>query len=99
MIMRRELVRNKPVRSVKAVSIHRTASSIAAPLAAALNMMFLAWALPVRGDTFAAGSYIIPTDTTYQDSGMLKAYGLVYQLTLKGVPVHWIINPNKAAGG
>ena len=38
-------------------------------------------------------------DTTYQDVGMLKAYGLVYQLTLKGIPVYWAISPTKVAGG
>ena len=48
---------------------------------------------------FAAGSLIIPMDTTYQDVGMLTAYGLVYQLTLKGIPVFWAIDPAKAAGG
>jgi len=52
-----------------------------------------------RADTFAAGSYIIPMDTTYQNSGMLKAYGLLYNLLQNGVPVKWILNPNKAFQG
>lgn len=52
-----------------------------------------------RADTFAAGSFIIPMDTTYQNSGMLKAYGLLYNLLRNGVPVQWTINPNKAFQG
>src|SRR5262245_21306182 len=52
-----------------------------------------------RADTFAAGSYIVPMDTTYQDAGMLKAYGLVYQLVRRGVPVRWVVNPAKAYQG
>ncbi len=47
-------------------------------------------------DTFAAGSMIIPMDTTYQDRGMLKAYGLVYELLHKRVPVKWVIKQGKA---
>src|SRR5260221_13808203 len=39
-----------------------------------------------RADTFAAGSLIVPMDTTYQDNGMLKAFGLVYDLLRKDVP-------------
>ncbi|MFZ5470318.1 MAG: Ig-like domain-containing protein, partial [Myxococcota bacterium] len=49
--------------------------------------------------SFAAGSLIIPMDTTYQDSGMLKAFGLVYQLIKQGVPVHWVIASGKSLGG
>ena len=48
---------------------------------------------------FAAGSLIVPMDTTYQDSGMLEAYGLVYELLRQGVPVHWVIAPQKLNGG
>jgi uncharacterized repeat protein (TIGR01451 family)/MYXO-CTERM domain-containing protein len=50
------------------------------------------------GDTFAAGTLIIPMDTTYQDSGMLKAYGLVYSLLRHDVPVRWVILPGKSLG-
>lgn len=50
-------------------------------------------------ETLAPGSYIIPMDTDYQDDGMLKAYGLVYQLLLADVPVRWCIQPGKAYGG
>ena len=49
-----------------------------------------------RADTFAQGSLIIPMDTTYQDAGMLKAFGLVYSLLRQGVPVQWVIRPGKA---
>ncbi|MBC7976271.1 MAG: tandem-95 repeat protein, partial [Myxococcales bacterium] len=49
--------------------------------------------------TFAAGSIIIPLDTTFQDSGALRIYGLVYRLLANNVPVHWAINPAKAQGG
>ncbi len=50
-------------------------------------------------DDFAAGSLIVPMDTTYQDMGMLEAYGLVYELLRQGVPVRWVIKPGKAMGG
>jgi hypothetical protein len=41
-----------------------------------------------------AGSLIIPMDTTSQNFGMWKAYGLVYKLLQNGIPVHWAIgNP------
>ena len=45
--------------------------------------------------TFAAGSLIIPMDLSYQDTGMLQAYGLLYQLLRQGVHVHWVIDPTK----
>jgi hypothetical protein len=35
-------------------------------------------------------------DTTYQDDGMLKAFGLVYTLLRNDVPVQWVIRPGKA---
>ena len=35
-------------------------------------------------ENFSAGSLIVPMDTTYQDSGMFKAYGLVYALLTAG---------------
>ncbi|MDC0674883.1 DUF11 domain-containing protein [Nannocystis radixulma] len=47
---------------------------------------------------FAAGSLVIPMDTDYQDLGMLRAYGLVYELLRQGVPVHWAIKAGKAYG-
>lgn len=52
-------------------------------------------------ESFAIGSYIIPMDTTYQnnaalDTGMISAYGLVYDLLDNGIPVKWAIQPGKA---
>lgn len=65
----------------------------AAALAAAVLTSSIASA-----ETFQSGSLIIPMDTTYQDLGMLKAYGLVYALLAKDVPVNWVIKKGKAAG-
>ena len=45
--------------------------------------------------TFPAGSIIIPMDVTYQDTGMLQAYGLVYQLLAQDVRVYWVIDNDK----
>lgn len=62
--------------------------------------------LVVRGtaalpETFDPGSLIIPMDGSAggQDLGMLRAYGLVYELLRNGVPVHWVINPTKLPNG
>jgi uncharacterized repeat protein (TIGR01451 family) len=46
-----------------------------------------------------ANSLIIPMDTTYQDLGMFKAYGLVYRLLSNGIPVMWAIRPGKPYDG
>src|SRR5437762_14163460 len=48
-----------------------------------------------RADTFDTGSLIVPMDTTYQDLGMLRAYGLVYELLRNDVPVAWMIRSGK----
>ncbi len=48
--------------------------------------------------TFASGSLVIPMDTTFQDNGTLKAFGLVYRLLQNNVPVHWIVKTGKAVG-
>jgi len=53
----------------------------------------------VRADHFASGSLVIPMDTTYQDSGTLKAFGLVHKLLRSNVSVHWAIKSGKALGG
>ncbi len=52
-------------------------------------------------ETFDPGSLIIPMDVSAggQDLGMLRAYGLVYELLRNGVPVHWVINPTKLPNG
>jgi len=49
--------------------------------------------LPAGAETkvYPADSLIVPMDTTYQDHGMLEAYGLVYDLLLAGIPVDWTI--------
>jgi len=49
-------------------------------------------------DDFAVGSLIVPMDTTFQDMGMLEAYGLVYELLRQNVPVRWVIKVGKASG-
>jgi len=48
--------------------------------------------------TFATGALVIPLDTTSQDTGALRAYGLVYQLLRNNVPVQWAILTGKTAG-
>lgn len=57
-------------------------------------------ALPraAAADEFAAGSLIVPMDVDYQDMGMLRAYGLVYDLLRQGVPVRWVIKAGKKIG-
>ena len=37
--------------------------------------------------SFPEGSLVIPMDLAYQDTGMLQAYGLLFQLLRQGVPV------------
>ncbi len=49
--------------------------------------------------TFDEGSLIIPMDIDFQDEGMFEAFGLLYQLLLADVAVHWIISPSKEAYG
>jgi uncharacterized repeat protein (TIGR01451 family) len=48
---------------------------------------------------FDAGSLIIPMDNRSQDRGMLRAYGLVYRLLSRDIPVHWAITPSKSQNG
>ncbi|APR82751.1 internalin, putative [Minicystis rosea] len=67
-------------------------------VALTLSLAVVGSSAPAFADTFASGSLIIPMDTTYQDSGMLKAYGLVYQLLKSGVPVRWVIKSGKSLG-
>ncbi|MCK6503439.1 hypothetical protein L6R53_08590, partial [Myxococcota bacterium] len=59
-------------------------------------------ALPARAGevtTFDAGSVVIPMDSTWQDEGILDAYGLVYGLLLEGIQVHWVIDGDKEWDG
>jgi MYXO-CTERM domain-containing protein len=53
---------------------------------------------PARADeqTFDTGSLIIPLDLAYQSKGIYQAYGLLYELLRQGVPVEWVIDPEKA---
>lgn len=60
----------------------------------ALSVLALS-AANAQADTFETGSLIIPMDTTYQDNGMLRAYGLVYELLRNDVPVDWTIRSGK----
>lgn len=48
-------------------------------------------------NSFATGSLIVPMDNTFQNDGMLKAYGLVYKLLSNGIPVHWAVRGDKTA--
>ncbi|MFZ5475914.1 MAG: hypothetical protein ACOZNI_03990, partial [Myxococcota bacterium] len=49
--------------------------------------------------TFDAGSMVVPMDTTFQDDGILDAYGLVYALLREAIEVHWVIDSSKAYDG
>ena len=70
-----------------------------ATLTAALVAMATA-VLPrvADADEFEAGSYVIPMDLDYQDAGMLRAYGLVYDLLRAGIPIRWVIREGKGYG-
>ena len=64
----------------------------------ALPALLLAWQSTARAATptnFAVGSLIVPMDTTYQDAGMFKAYGLVDKLLRAGIPVSWAVKQPK----
>lgn len=50
-------------------------------------------------ENFAVNTLIIPMDVAYQNAGMLKAYGLVYELLSNGIPVKWAIQPGKTFDG
>jgi len=56
-------------------------------------------ALAAEAQTFPTGTLIVPMDTTFQDDGMLEAFGLVHALLRAGVPVDWAIAPGKVYGG
>jgi hypothetical protein len=59
---------------------------------------------PVAAETeslvtaFPTGSLVIPMGTNFQNTGTLRAFGLVYSLLRNGVTVHWAILTGKAAG-
>jgi len=62
-------------------------------------ILLLGSAALAEDKTYLQDALIIPMDTTYQDYGMLEAYGLVYDLLVNDVPVDWAIEPEKAYGG
>lgn len=55
--------------------------------------------LAAEESLYQPDTLIVPMDTTYQDYGMLEAYGLLYQLLSQQVPVDWVIAPGKEYGG
>jgi uncharacterized repeat protein (TIGR01451 family)/MYXO-CTERM domain-containing protein len=67
-----------------------------ASFATIIALVFLA--APAGATSFSKGALIIPMDTTYQDNGMFKAYGLVYKLLQANIPVHWVIKKGKKVG-
>ncbi|MCX7951755.1 MAG: DUF3794 domain-containing protein [Clostridiales bacterium] len=50
-------------------------------------------------ESFQINTLIIPMDVTYQNNGMFRAYGLVYNLLRNGIPVKWAIKPGKPFDG
>src|SRR4051812_32124460 len=67
----------------------------ALPLAALATILAPSTASAATPTNFAAGSLIVPMDTTYQDSGMFKAFGLVDKLLRAGIPVSWAVKQPK----
>lgn len=61
------------------------------------GVVWLACSFPARAGAtdLPTGSLVIPMDLTYQDYGMLQAFGLVHHLLSHGIPVYRIINPYK----
>ena len=59
--------------------------------------LFFLWSMTCTAQVknHATNSLIIPMDTIYQDSGIFRAYGLVYKLLASGVPVDWVIKSGK----
>lgn len=62
---------------------------------------------PVPVNFLSTQTLIVPMDSTYQNNGMYKAYGLIFRLlyeniintnvSYKPIYVYWAINPNKTA--
>ncbi|MDP2305251.1 MAG: hypothetical protein Q8P18_04410 [Pseudomonadota bacterium] len=48
---------------------------------------------------FEAGAMVVPMDATWQDEGILDAYGFAYALLREGIQVHWIIDSSKVYDG
>ena len=70
-------------------------SRVFAALCAAGMLTAVAPEARAQERSFSAGSLIIPMDLAYQDSGLLQAYGLVFQLLRQQVPLYWVIDPSK----
>ena len=64
--------------------------------AVAVAILLLGGPASAQQTTFSSGSLIVPMDIDYQDAGMLRAFGLVYNLLLNDVPVAWCILPGKS---
>jgi hypothetical protein len=47
---------------------------------------------------FPPGTLVIPMDVDYQDTGMLEAFGLVYELLRNDIAINWIILAGKGHG-
>jgi hypothetical protein len=73
----------------------RTTRAVALALGLLVGMAVTAPDARAAPRTFDAGSLIIPMDLAYQDHGLLQAYGLLFQLLRQGVPVAWVIEPEK----
>ncbi|MDG1478496.1 MAG: MYXO-CTERM sorting domain-containing protein [Myxococcota bacterium] len=61
-------------------------------------LLFTQSALAGTTASFESGSLIIPMDESYQDDGILEAYGLVYLLLLNDIEIHWMIASGKSHG-
>lgn len=69
--------------------------ALALPLLVAIGIGLRPRPVAAAPESFPAGSLIIPMDLAYQDRGLLQAYGLLFQLLRQGVPVAWVIAPDK----
>ena len=67
-------------------------------LVAASALITALWSASASADEFEPGTLVIPMDVHYQDAGMLRAYGLVYELLRNHVPVRWVIRSDKSFG-
>jgi uncharacterized repeat protein (TIGR01451 family) len=64
-----------------------------------LQSSFLPFSASAASRNYSAGTLIIPMDTVYQNMGMWRAYGLVFELLSKDIPVAWAISPEKNFNG
>lgn len=78
---------------------HLSSRSFRRAVAFVLTSAWLLTSGSAVADTFGQGSLVLPMDTDYQDQGMLKVYGLVYDLLRQSVPVRWVIKNGKLYQG